>query len=100
MSNQTPLSLGGSAAPKTTSTAADIVKDLTRYNTAYRAGTPLITDKEYDDLTEKLRALDPDHEFLAAVEPEELSTGSTVRHARPMLSTEKSYTRDALERYV
>ncbi len=100
MSNQTTLNLGPAAPAAPAVTAASLVADLTRYNEAYRAGNPLISDKEYDDLTEKLRELDPDNEFLDTVEPEEITAGAAVRHARPMLSTEKAYTRDALARFV
>jgi len=107
MSDQPTLDLapskGSDAPPKgsdASPSAAELVMELTRYNKAYRSGTPLISDREYDDITERLRAIDPDNAFLSAVEPEELAAGTTVRHATPMLSTEKAYTRDALERFV
>lgn len=78
-----------------------LVANLQRYNTAYRSGVPLISDMAYDTLVEQLRALDPEHAFLHQVEPEAaVAADEQVRHARPMLSTEKAYTREQLERFV
>ena len=42
----------------------------------------------------------PDHPFLQAVEPEQFSGRREVRHPAPMLSIEKAYTQDQLERFV
>jgi DNA ligase (NAD+) len=77
-----------------------LVADLERYNETYRAGTPLISDHEYDQLVEKLRAVDPEHPFLHRVEPEVFSARRKIRHPAPMLSTEKAYNREALARFV
>lgn len=77
-----------------------LVSELEKYNQAYRAGEPLISDREYDQLVEKLRAVDPDHPFLHRVEPEVFSARREVRHPMPMLSTEKAYTTEALTRFV
>ncbi len=77
-----------------------LVEDLKKYNEAYRKGSPLISDREYDDLVEKLEQLQPDHEFLTAVEPEVLDLKKEVRHPAPMLSTEKAYTGEDLARFV
>ena len=46
-----------------------LVKKLEESNAAYRSGTPMISDREYDQLVEKLRLLDPHHPFLSKVEP-------------------------------
>jgi len=77
-----------------------LVNDLEKYNQAYRAGEPLISDREYDQLVEQLRALAPDHPFLHRVEPEMFSARRKIRHPMPMLSTEKAYTTEALTRFV
>ena len=63
-----------------------LVTTLQRYNAAYRAGKPLVSDAEYDALTEALRRLNPSHEFLLQVEPEDLGVRTEVRHPSPMLS--------------
>lgn len=73
---------------------------LKAYNRAYRQGAPMVSDAEYDSLVEKLRVLAPDHPFLQAVEPEQLTGRQEVRHPSPMLSIEKAYSREHLERFV
>jgi DNA ligase (NAD+) len=73
---------------------------LNTYNQAYRQGKPIVSDAEYDELVEQLRALAPDHPFLQQVEPEEFVERREVRHPAPMLSIEKAYTREQLERFV
>lgn len=76
----------------------DLAKTLAEANTAYRAGTPIMSDAEYDALVEELLATDPEHPFLHQVEPEpeSLFSGSKVRHMTPMLSTDKAYTTNEL----
>jgi len=77
-----------------------IVRKLEAYNAAYRKGSPLVSDGVYDELVEKLRRLDPGNTFLHAVEPETFSGKREIRHPTPMLSTDKAYTLEALERFV
>ncbi|GAB6096360.1 NAD-dependent DNA ligase LigA [Desulfatiferula olefinivorans] len=77
-----------------------LVKALITYSEAYRKGKPLISDREYDGLVEQLRMLDPSHPFLDTVEPESFEGKAEVRHPMPMLSTEKAYSADDLERFV
>ncbi|MEJ2038526.1 MAG: DNA ligase, partial [Desulfosarcinaceae bacterium] len=76
-----------------------LVDQLETYNRAYRDGQPLVTDQVYDELVEQLRALDPQHPFLTSVEPERFSGRAEVRHASPMLSLEKAYTDEQLQRF-
>lgn len=45
----------------------ELTNDLIKYNEAYRLGNPLISDKEYDELVEKLMELDPNNSFLTQV---------------------------------
>jgi DNA ligase (NAD+) len=78
----------------------DLVNQLERYNLAYRNGQPLISDAEYDGLVEQLRQLAPDHPYLQRVEPEQFAGRVEVRHPEPMLSTEKAYTQEQLQRFV
>ncbi len=77
-----------------------LVAGLEKYNRAYRAGTPLISDGEYDSLVETLRAADPENPFLQQVEPEVFSERRKIRHPVPMLSTDKAYTQESLSRFV
>ena len=76
-----------------------LVRDLKRYNKAYRSGKALISDSEYDDLIEELRKLDSNHKYLHEVEVEEFY-GKKVFHNPPMLSTEKTYTAKTIKRYL
>jgi len=78
----------------------ELVDLLKAYNRAYRQGAPMVSDAEYDTLVERLRSLAPDHPFLEAVEPEQFSGRQEIRHPAPMLSIEKAYTREQLERFV
>ena len=83
-----------------TDTVEAIVEELERCNTAYRAGHPIISDLEYDAMVEGLRERAPDHPFLHTVESENFETLGKVRHPVAMLSTEKAYDKDALQRWV
>jgi len=77
-----------------------LLKRIEQFNAAYRGGLPLVTDQQYDLLVEQLRELDPEHPFLRQVEPESFSGKREVRHPVPMLSTEKAYTPEDLQRFV
>ena len=48
---------------------ASLVKELKKYNKAYRQGESLIPDWEYDAKIEQLRGLDPKNPWLLEVEP-------------------------------
>jgi len=71
-------------------------------NSAYRQGNPIVGDATYDQVfIAGLASLAPDHAFLREVEAEVLDTNSpTVRHATPMLSTQKCYEVADIERYL
>lgn len=77
-----------------------LVEELKRLNAAYRNGEPLVSDAEYDEKVEALRAMNPAHPYLGAVEPETFNGKGKVRHPVPMLSTEKAYKIEDLERFV
>ncbi|WP_300669673.1 BRCT domain-containing protein [Desulfoluna sp.] len=77
-----------------------LVEELTQLNEAYRRGEPLVSDTDYDEKVETLRALNPAHPYLKAVEPETFNGRGKVRHPVPMLSTEKAYKIEDLERFV
>ena len=77
-----------------------IAEQLKKYNEAYRNGKPLVTDAKYDELIEKLKKLDPFHEFLHSVEPEKFEVRKEIKHPVPMLSLEKAYTKESLEKFI
>jgi DNA ligase (NAD+) len=74
----------------TADTVDALVARLEECNSAYRAGTPIISDHEYDALVEQLEALAPLHPFLNRVEPERFESKREIRHPEPMLSIEKA----------
>ncbi len=70
-------------------------------NTLYRSGEPLIPDKVYDSVfLAELAKRHPDHPFLHAVEPEKAFAGKTVTLPQRMLSTEKAYTKNNIEKWL
>lgn len=77
-----------------------LVDALEKYNRAYRSGSPLVGDAEYDVLIERLAEIAPDHPFLTKVEPEVFDGKIEVRHPVPMLSTDKAYSEEQLERFL
>jgi DNA ligase (NAD+) len=82
------------------SEAHRLVERLTEYNEAYRRGAPMVSDSQYDLLLARLREIEPEHPFLHRVEPETFSGKREIRHPIPMLSTDKAYTPEELERFV
>ena len=79
---------------------AKLIERLEACNIAYRSGHPLVSDRVYDEMVERLRQLAPDHPFLTRVEPETFDGRQAVRHPVPMLSTEKAYTAEDIERFL
>jgi DNA ligase (NAD+) len=70
-------------------------------NLLYRGGQPLIDDSRYDFVfLSELRKRDPDHPFLQAVEPEPALGAKTVALPFPMLSTEKAYDFNTMQRWA
>lgn len=70
-------------------------------NLLYRGGEPLISDHLYDTVfLAELQNRNPQHPFLHEVEPEPALAEKTVPLPEKMLSTEKAYTRDAIEKWL
>ena len=70
-------------------------------NALYRAGDPLISDDEYDFLyLAELKKRHPAHSLLLEVEPEPPFAGKTVELPVTMLSTDKAYSREEVERWA
>ena len=77
------------------------VEQLQHLNAAYRSGTPLVSDHEYDTMRKALAELEPNHPFLLSVEPEVLLDGKgRVSHPNPMLSTDKAYTSEEVAKWL
>jgi DNA ligase (NAD+) len=76
---------------------------LTLANDTYRIGSPLFSDTDYDfKLLAALTALDPNHPYLDKVEEEAEDgfEGKTVKLPQRMLSTDKAYTHDEINKWL
>ena len=70
-------------------------------NALYRSGESFISDADYDFIfLSELKKRHPHHPYLEAVEPEVIAVGKTVALPEPMLSTEKTYTRGGIEKWL
>jgi DNA ligase (NAD+) len=79
----------------------DLTTILQLANATYRAGVPVMSDSKYDSLyVKQLEARDPDSEFLSSVEPEPILESKTVLLPIKMLSTEKAYSYEEIEKWV
>lgn len=89
-------------------TEQEFINLLEDYNTAYREGldaTPKgrepVTDAVYDAITEDFRSKFPDSPWFEKVEEESKIEGvDDVYHKRPMLSTDKAYTSDDMDKWI
>lgn len=79
----------------------DLTLILKIANATYRAGVPVMSDATYDTLyVRELEVRDPDSAFLTSVEPEPVVESKTVELPVKMLSTEKAYTIDEVEKWL
>ncbi|WP_020160594.1 MULTISPECIES: helix-hairpin-helix domain-containing protein [Methylobacter] len=70
-------------------------------NVLYRGGEPLISDYLYDSVfLAELQRRHPHHPYLEAVEPEKAFVGKTVALPEKMLSTDKAYKPDEINRWL
>ncbi|MGF1726684.1 BRCT domain-containing protein [Photobacterium nomapromontoriensis] len=69
-------------------------------NACYRAGFPVINDAQYDEFSKKFAENNPDHPFVTSVESEVLSLGKTVSLPQKMLSTDKAYSKDEIQKWL
>ncbi|RZQ53743.1 DNA ligase [Pseudoalteromonas phenolica] len=70
-------------------------------NACYRSGFPIVTDNEYDNkLLKELKARYPQHSYMYKVEEEPLKDSKTVTLPKRMLSTEKAYTKEDIEKWL
>lgn len=76
----------------------EIEQKLKQANDAYWRGSPILSDGEFDALTEELRELDPLSPVLDYIGPKPLH--STVTHHAPMLSLQKCYATADVEEWA
>src|SRR4051812_1167498 len=102
------LTMTASASPSAdpATRVQELAAAITAHRAAYYAGTPTVSDFEYDQLEDELRALLRDHPDLAP-DPNPLEQvgapavlHAPVRHDRPMLSLEKATTPEQVEAFM
>lgn len=70
-------------------------------NALYRGGQAIISDADYDFIfLAELKRRAPQHPYLHRVEPEAAFTGKTVELPQRMLSTDKAYSLDEIQRWI
>ncbi|MEQ1546010.1 DNA ligase [Methyloglobulus sp.] len=70
-------------------------------NNLYRSGEPLISDNAYDSVfLAELEKRHPDHPYLHTVEAEKSFAGKTVTLPQRMLSTEKAYSKENIQKWL
>ncbi|MEC4748675.1 helix-hairpin-helix domain-containing protein [Methylomicrobium sp. Wu6] len=89
---------------------AELLAFLQLCNDSYRRGKPIISDYLYDFVfLEELKKRNPEHSFLRVypsyafltqIEPEKAFAGKTVKLPKLMLSTEKTYSKDGIEKWL
>jgi DNA ligase (NAD+) len=94
------------ASADPTARVQELAATITGHRAAYYAGTPTVSDFEYDQLEDELRTLLREHPDLAP-DPNPLDVvgapavlHAPVRHDRPMLSLEKATTPEQVEAFM
>lgn len=85
----------------TTASDAELINFLQIANALYRGGEPMVSDTDYDFIyLAELIKRHPEHPLLHSVEPEPAFAGKTVDLPVIMLSTDKAYSLDDVERWA
>ncbi|MFA0143156.1 BRCT domain-containing protein [Vibrio kanaloae] len=69
-------------------------------NALYRSGFPVIEDGLYDSYREVFASKYPNHPYIISVESEVLNSGKTVALPQKMLSTDKAYSKEEIEKWL
>lgn len=67
----------------------ELAQEIKRLNALYRAGTPEVSDAEYDALLEKWRQLEPEADWFSTAEPALVGNGRKRKLPIPMKSLNK-----------
>lgn len=77
-----------------------LLNEIKRCNDLYRAGTPVVSDKEYDSMVERLRRIDPNNDWFKHIEPSHVSSSRKVKLPVPMKSLNKVKTANELSAWI
>lgn len=80
--------------------STELVQVLKACNALYREGFPVTTDEQYDLYISMLKSINPAHPYLNSVESEVLAEAKTVSLPKKMLSTDKAYSFDEIEKWI
>jgi len=69
----------------------ELVKEIEKHDKAYWSGNPIISDREYDVLIQKLREIDPNHHLVNKIHTPATEGSKKVIHKNPMRSLAKVY---------
>ncbi len=72
---------------------------IIKHKELYYAGNAIITDEEYDLLEDELRKISPNSEVLNLVGSTK-KIGKKIKHAKKMLSLQKTYIKEDLESWI
>ena len=67
----------------------ELLDTIKKHNEEYRAGSPTISDVEYDSLVEQLKTIDPNNEWFDHIEPSPVSNSRKRKLPLPMKSLNK-----------
>ena len=77
----------------------ELERQILKHKALYYQGRPEVSDYKYDQLEEDLRQLDPDNPILNIVGGE-LDSSYKKKHDMKMLSLNKTYSREELEKWI
>lgn len=77
-----------------------LLNEIKRCNDLYRAGTPIVSDAEYDNMVERLRRIDPNNDWFKHIEPSHVSSSRKVKLPVPMKSLNKVKTANELSAWI
>lgn len=69
-------------------------------NALYRSASPMMKDETYDTYIAELKSINPRHPYLVNVEPEVIEDSKTTVLPKRMLSTDKAYSFDEINKWV
>ena len=69
-------------------------------NALYRSASPMMQDETYDTYIAELKSINPRHPYLLNVEPEVIEDSKTTVLPKRMLSTDKAYSFDEINKWV
>lgn len=81
-------------------TLQSLLNRIKKYNEAYRNGTPIVSDSEYDNDIATLKAIDPNNEWFSHIEPSPVSNGRKRKLPLPMKSLNKVKNLTELQKWL